>query len=573
MVQLGQILFILSVLVILHEFGHYIAARIFKVRSEKFYLFMDVYFSIFAMKKINGKWQYKFFKKNDPDTIKVVENSKTIETPIDINSLPEDDWRRHKNSTQWGLGWLPMGGYVKLAGMIDESMDKEQLNQPVQEYEFRAKPAWQRLIIMLGGIIVNLVLAIFIYVMFFTTSGQKVISADKIQENGLAFGEVGYKAGFKSGDKIVSVDGKKFKDYKFVPMAVLFGEKVTINRDGKEIVLELSDEQIGNIIKKEGKGFVGPRFPIQEVYLDSIGKSNFGIKRFDEIIGINDKKFIFADELYYFLRNAKEEDSVKLLISRNGQELLIKTTIDSTEKRGISLKGLKIAPNFNMSETTVNDILNDSGADKSGIKVNDKILDVNNIKVNTYKDFSSQITSNKTNKEFDLLVKRDNKEVELKGTVDKNGVFGVYFKDFSKNKYEQKYKLTIGKAIPEAISLTWEMFKYNINSFKLILRPKTGAYTQIKSPIGIARQLPNEWDWEFVWNFVAIFSIGLAFMNLLPIPGLDGGHALFTIAEMITGKTLNEKAMEYLQTAGMVFLLTMMALVFGKDIYQWIMGV
>jgi len=573
MVQLGQILFILSVLVILHEFGHYIAARIFKVRSEKFYLFMDVYFSIFAMKKINGKWQYKFFKKNDQDTIKSNIDGKVVETSIDLNTLPEDDWRRHRNSTEWGIGWLPMGGYVKLAGMIDESMDKEQLNQPIQEYEFRAKPAWQRLIIMLGGIIVNLVLAIFIYVLFFTTSGQKVISADKIQKNGLAFGEVGYKAGFKSGDKILSVDGKKYKDFKFVPMAVLFGEKVTIERDGKEMVLELSDEQIGNIIKKEGRGFVSSRTPINNVYLDSIGKSNFGIKRFDEIIGVNGKKFIFTDELTYFLRNAKENDSINILISRNGKELTIKTTIDSTEKKGIYLKSIKLVPNFNMSETVVNDIVDDSGAYKSEIKINDKILEVNNIKVNTYKDFITQISLNKSNKEFDLLVKRDNKKIKLKGTIDKKGFFGISFKDISKNKFEQKYKLSLGKAIPEAISLTWEMFKYNINSFKLILRPKTGAYAQIKSPIGIARQLPTEWDWEFVWNFIALFSVALAFMNLLPIPGLDGGHALFTIAEMITGKTLNEKAMGYVQTAGMIFLLTMMALVFGKDIYQWITGI
>ena len=132
-------------------------------------------------------------------------------------------------------------------------------------------------------------------------------------------------------------------------------------------------------------------------------------------------------------------------------------------------------------------------------------------------------------------------------------------------------KMSVAQAIPEACALTWDMFKYNINSFKLILRPKTGAYTQVKSPIGIARQLPDSWDWEFIWNFTALFSIGLAFMNLLPIPGLDGGHALFTIVEMVTGKKLSDKAAGYVQTGGMIFLLSLMALTFGKDIYHLIL--
>jgi regulator of sigma E protease len=163
MIQLAQIVFILSVLVILHEFGHYITAKWFKVRVEKFYLFMDAGFSLFK-KKIG--------------------------------------------ETEWGIGWLPIGGYVKLSGMIDESMDTEQMKQEAQPWEFRSKPAWQRLIIMLGGIIVNILLAWFIYTVMYTTVGKKYVSTEIIQKNGLAFGEVGQKAGFQNGDKIISVDGK-----------------------------------------------------------------------------------------------------------------------------------------------------------------------------------------------------------------------------------------------------------------------------------------------------------------------------------------------------------------------------
>lgn len=488
MVQLGQILFILSVLVILHEFGHYIAARIFKVRSEKFYLFMDVYFSIFAMKKINGKWQYKFFKKNDPDTIKVVENGKTIETPIDINSLPEDDWRRHKNSTQWGLGWLPMGGYVKLAGMIDESMDKEQLNQPVQEYEFRAKPAWQRLIIMLGGIIVNLVLAWFIYSVMFMTVGKKTISSSKIQENGLEFSEVGEKAGFKTGDKIIDVDGKMQENFNRLTIDILLGDKVKVLRDGKEHTFELTDEGKKEILGKEGKQFMMPI--VKNVIIDSVVPK--------------------------------------------------------------------------------------TAAEKIGLQKNDQILDINNKAIPHFTFFRKELSNIKEDS-VHLKVTRNGNIIELSGLTNKEGKLGFFNKRLTQEDFKRDYlkveKMSFGSAMNTALSESYVMFIYNIKQFKLIFKPKTEAYKQIKSPIGIARILPKSWDWEFVWNFVAMFSIGLAFMNLLPIPGLDGGHALFTIAEMITGKTLNEKAMEYLQTAGMVFLLTMMALVFGKDIYQWIMGV
>ena len=165
-----------------------------------------------------------------------------------------------------------------------------------------------------------------------------------------------------------------------------------------------------------------------------------------------------------------------------------------------------------------------------------------------------------------LKVLRNNQIIELTGLTNKEGKLGFFNKRLTQEDFKRDYlkveKMRFGSAMSTALSESYVMFIYNIKQFKLIFRPKTEAYKQIKSPIGIARILPKTWNWEFVWNFVAMFSIALAFMNLLPIPGLDGGHALFTIAEMITGKTLNEKAMEYLQTAGMVFLLSMMALVF-----------
>jgi regulator of sigma E protease len=434
MIQLAQILFILSVLVILHEFGHYITARMFKVRVEKFYLFMDAGFSL--LKKKIGE-------------------------------------------TEWGIGWLPLGGYVKLSGMIDESMDTEQMKQEAQPWEFRSKPAWQRLIIMLGGIIVNVLLAWIIYTAMYATVGKKYISTTILQENGLAFGEVGQNAGFRNGDKIVSVDGKFQENFNRMTMDILFSSEVKVDRNGEIVTLNLTDEQIGEIISKEGRNFVEPR--AYGAIIDSIFPNDqaekAGLQINDSIVAINSNKILFSDDVFREMNKIKK-DSLSISVIRNGE-----------------LKTLNAVPN-------------------------------------------------------------------------KEGKLGFRFKRSFKDDFLVTNKMSISEAIPAAVKESWSMIVYNVKSFKLILRPSTGAYKQVKSPVGIARQLPDEWNWEFIWNFTALFSIGLAFMNLLPIPGLDGGHALFTIAEMITGKTLNDKAAGYVQTAGMIILLTLMALTFGKDIIE-----
>ena len=435
MIQVAQILFILSVLVILHEFGHYITAKMFKVRVEKFYLFMDAGFSL-VKKKIG--------------------------------------------ETEWGIGWLPLGGYVKLSGMIDESMDTEQMSEEAQPWEFRSKPAWQRLIIMLGGIIVNVILAWLIFTIMYSTVGQKFISTAKIQENGLAFGEVGQKAGFRNGDKILSVDGKHQPSFNRMTLDVLLGDKVEVERNGAKVDVILTDEMKGEIISKEGKEFVGPR--TTNIKIDSVVPNSnamkAGLKAGDNIVEVNNSKIVFFDELRDALARFKN-DSVVLSVNRNNQILTIKALVTK--------------------EGTL------------GFVQNTRLL---------------------------------------------------------KDDYEVNNQLSIGQAVPAAVKESWSLLVYNVKQFKLILRPKTEAYKHVQSPIGIARRLPDTWNWEFIWNFTALFSIGLAFMNLLPIPGLDGGHALFTIVEMITGKKLSDKAAGYVQTFGMIILLTLMALTFGKDIYQ-----
>jgi regulator of sigma E protease len=239
----------------------------------------------------------------------------------------------------------------------------------------------------------------------------------------------------------------------------------------------------------------------------------------------------------------------------------------------LNLKSITLAPNYNFKDFSVGNIQKDSPANKAGIDFNDKIVSINSNKVADYFEFRKQLSLIKANQNLKLEVSRNNQIVLINAQLDKNGKLGIGFKDDTENKFTIRNKMPFTKALPEAIAQTWRMFEYNINTFKLILKPKTGAYTQVQSPIGIARRLPNEWSWEFIWEFIAMFSVGLAFMNLLPIPGLDGGHALFTIAEMITGKTLSDKAAERVQTIGMIILLSLMALTFGKDILQLVVDI
>jgi regulator of sigma E protease len=523
MIQIAQILFILSVLVILHEFGHYITAKMFKMRVEKFYLFMDVGFSL--LKKKIGE-------------------------------------------TEWGIGWLPLGGYVKISGMIDESMDADQMKQEPQPWEFRSKPAWQRLIVMLGGIIVNILLAWFIYTVTYATVGKKYDATEKVQKNGLAFGEVGQSVGFKNGDKIISTDGKKIQPkFKWAIIDILLSDEVVVERNGKETKLNLTDEQKGQIIGKEGKGFIKARFDLNEIVVDSVFKnSKIGLLSSDVLIGFNGKPVQYLDQLNDSLK-ANKLKKIDLLVKRNNTEINVPVLVDTSIVKGLS-ESIDISQLEKFNGIEIADLNNDNNI--QNLKANDRIIEFVNKKINYRHEFFQYLKENK-GKSIPINVLRDNKIVKTIVFVDKNGKLGIQMKNNIVSPYQVVEKLSAGDAISAAVSESWKMLVYNVKQFKLILKPATGAYKKVQSPIGIARQLPETWNWEFIWDFTAMFSIGLAFMNLLPIPGLDGGHALFTIVEMFTGKKLSDKAAGYVQTGGMIFLLSLMALTFGKDIYQLIL--
>jgi regulator of sigma E protease len=436
LIQIAQLILCLSFLVILHELGHFLPAKFFKTKIEKFYLFFNPWFSL-VKKKIG--------------------------------------------ETEYGIGWLPMGGYVKIAGMIDESMDKEQLKQDPQPWEYRSKPAWQRLIIIMGGVIVNFFIAWIIYTSLLWNHGENYVDNSKIKY-GISVDSVGTILGLKNGDKILKVDGKAQSKFEQLPLEILFGDNITVERNGKEETFDLSDEGKRDVIKRAGKNFLAAR---EEVVIDTIipgfPAEKAGLVKNDQILAVNGKTTRFFDEFTAAIQVIKN-DSVSLTVKRNNEELIIKAKTNEEGKLG----------------------------------------------------FGNQ--------------------------------FGVTADAFVTK------EMGLAEAIPAGLSKSLSTLTGQIKQFKVIFNTKTEAYKQVSGPLRMFKIFKPEWNWTFFWSFTAMFSIWLAFLNVLPIPGLDGGHAVFILIEMITRKKPTEKTLEIAQTIGVVILLTLMALVFGNDIWHLITG-
>jgi len=441
--QAGQLILSLSILVILHELGHFIPAKIFGCRVEKFYLFFDPWFSI-AKKKVG-------------DTI-------------------------------YGIGWLPLGGYVKIAGMIDESMDKEQLKQPAQSWEFRSKPAWQRLIIMIGGVTVNILLAFFIYAMILFTWGETKLPNESLKQGVWIVDTVVNEVGLKTGDKIVAVNNEPVKYFEDLNAAMLLGETMTIEREGEKQELTIPVNFIEKIVEK-GKRTVllMPRVPciVGEVSADHAAAKD-GLQTKDKIVGIDSVSIAFFDQVKPAILN-KAGDSVAIHVLRNGSPLVINTVIGADTSIGF----------------------------------------------------------------FPAVPSMDEMQEE-----------GLY-------QFETK-KYSFFAAFPAGVSKAMEKLGFYIAQFKKILNPSTGAYKGLGGFKSMGSIFPkSEWNWEAFWNITAFFSIVLAFMNLLPIPALDGGHVLFTLIEMVTGRKPNEKFLEYAQIVGMVLLFGLMIYANANDWLGW----
>ncbi len=445
--QAGQLLLALSLLVILHEFGHYITARWFKCRVEKFFLFFDPWFAL--------------VKKKVGDTV-------------------------------YGIGWLPLGGYVKIAGMIDESMDKEAMKQPPKEWEFRSKPAWQRLIVMLGGVIMNVLVAFVIYAFILMKWGEKKIPTASMKYGVHVVDSTLNKIGIRNGDKILTIDGEPIDDYERLRRKVLLGNSMTLVRDGKEMTLVLPVDLIGQLVENRNKdvsGFVEPRKPAIVLYVPDTGRAyKAGLRKNDQIVGIDSNQIHFFDELQNQLNNNKDK-TVALTVLRDGQEVNFPVQISGEGRLGF-------APYGSTGDYYQMDSLG-----------------------------------------------------WLKLNVRKYGFF---------------------EAFPAGIKKAGTELKFYLDQFKKILNPKTGGYKGVGGFKAMGSIFPKyQWDWEAFWRITAFLSIVLAFMNLLPIPALDGGHVMFTLYEMITRRKPNEKFLEYAQVVGMILLLGLMLYANGNDWFGW----
>ncbi len=493
-IQIFQFILSISILVILHELGHFLPARWFRTRAEKFFLFFDPYFSLFSMKKINGQWKYKFFAKNQPDAETIMVNGEKKEIPVNIENLPDSDWRKHPESTKYGIGWLPLGGYVKIAGMVDESMDTEQLKQPAKAYEFRSKPAWQRLIIMLGGVTVNFFLAWLIYSCLSFFNGESYRDLNKF-EDGIGVMGSGKKMGFRNGDKILKVDGKVADRYETASLNILFSNEVTVERNGKEHTFVVDEDGIAEVIRqREAKLYLTPRFKtVVDSLLPNSAAQKAGLQKGDEIVGVNGKGTPYFDQLSEEL-DANKGKTVALDVSRNGTPTKINALVGKDGKLGFS---------------------------------------------------------------FDAA------EVE---------------KADSKIKVTKAY--TFLEAIPRGFQRTIDALTTQIKQFRIIFNSKIQGYKSVGGPIAIVKMMPVEKgedgglsvNWPAFWSFTAMFSVWLAFLNLIPIPGLDGGHVMFTLWEIITGKPVPQKILEHAQMIGVIFLLGLMLLIFGNDIFKIFTG-
>ncbi len=442
-IKLSQFLLSLSLLIILHELGHFIPAKLFKTRVEKFYLFFDVKYSL--LKKKIGE-------------------------------------------TEYGIGWLPLGGYVKISGMIDESMDKEQMALPPQPWEFRSKPAWQRLIIMLGGVTVNFILAFIIYIGMAFAYGDTYIANEDLKDGLLIENKAMQNAGFKTGDRIISIDGEKVERFdNGINAKVVMGKQVLIERNSTEQSITMPNDFVDQLSKQEKAPLVSIRMPfvIGGVAADS---KNTALQPKDIVIALNGQKTKYFDEAKTVLENNK-------------------------------------------------------------------------------------------NKTITATVLRDQKKVQIPAIVSKDGKLGVQIGGLGMDSLEKlgyykisKQEFSFMESIPVGITKGKDQLVGYGKQLKMIFSPSTGAYKQVGGFKAIFDIFPNTWSWEVFWTITALLSIMLGVMNLLPIPALDGGHVMFLLYEIISGKKPSDKFLENAQMVGFVLLITLLLFANGNDIYKAIVG-
>ena len=330
LIKVLQFFLSLSILIFVHELGHFLAAKAFKTRVDKFYLFFDWGFSLFRCKKVNGQWRFKFFSKNVPEKYTTTEykdargKKQTKYEPIDLSTLDANDWRQ-SDSTEYGIGWFPLGGYNKIAGMIDESMDKSQMQQPPQPWEFRSKPAWQRFIIMVAGVFMNVVLAIAIYIGLLAKEGEQYLPTAEVNKFGISVDSLGYELGFRDGDKILAIDGEYIEKFQDIPMQIILdkAKTVEVERNGKDTIINLPEDAVTKLLGSQDAGFISYRTPfvVADVMENSAAQAG-GLKSGDVIIGINEIETPYYQDFVKNVKRFKNQD-IDVIVLRDADTLAL----------------------------------------------------------------------------------------------------------------------------------------------------------------------------------------------------------------------------------------------------------
>ena len=483
-----QLVLSLTILVVFHEFGHFLFSRLFGVRVEKFYAFFNPRFSLFRIKRVNGKIRVKFFAPNVPESYEEEKHfnfegkEEITYKPVDLDSLPEDDWRRSPENTEFGVGWVPFGGYCKIAGMIDESMDIAAMKQEPKPWEFRTKPSWQRLLIMVGGVLFNLILAFFIYSMVLCKWGDSYIPAQGLK-HGMEFNEQAEAIGFRDGDVIIATDGKATREFDGdLYRAVAKASKVTVMRDGAEIELTMPDDL-----------------------------SLFDFTRAIPFVSI-------------------------------------------------------------LSPMTVDSVVAEGGAYAAGLMAGDTILAVNGQAARTWTSFQSLLSDMRSRAENSYVDRNLEIVIERPGmgrdtvSVTADASFRIGIIHYTDEYEPVNIEYGFFSSIPAGIKYGWNTLKSYVGDFRYVFT-KEGA-KNLGGFGTIGSIFPEKWNWHAFWLMTAFLSIILAFMNILPIPALDGGYVLFLLVEVITRKKPGDKFLEVANTIGMIILFGLLIFANLNDILR-----
>lgn len=343
LIKVIQLILALTILVVVHEFGHFITARIFKTRVEKFYIFFNPKFSLFRCKKVHGKWRFAFFSKNVPEKyitherIDPITNKKeTTYESIDLTALSSDDWRTDEDTTEFGIGWIPLGGYCKIAGMIDESMDIEQMKKPAQPWEFRSKPAWQRLIVMVGGVVMNVITAYIIYTGLLISQGTQYLPTSEVNKYGIQTSELARELGLKDGDKILSINGKYIEDFSQITMEILLedSEYIDVERDGEKVKVELPEDAVAKLVNAKTL-LMSYRVPfvVAEFVSGSVAQAA-GMQKGDKIISVNEKYVPYYNEFVTEIADYAGQN-VNVGVVRDNDTLTFEMQLSADAKLGV----------------------------------------------------------------------------------------------------------------------------------------------------------------------------------------------------------------------------------------------